>query len=277
MKYHEYIRQTLCYIEAHLTEELSIPLLAREAGYSPYHFLRVFRQVVGLTPADYIRKRRLSEIARQLGEDSDQSIAEIAFSYGFNSKENFIRAFRSEHRVLPSEYRAAQNSLMLFQPYNLDPEPFVLFPERVKLDGFHLRVYLSDERLPAIFWNKYNCRKLSLKLGGRMDLMDYGVSLWNSETRHLDYFIGIREEEAAGDTRGTVRLNIQGGDYAVFTTPPATHYNFVNQIHRTWRYIPVWLEQNGFQRTVGYEFECYVDSSRTYCEKIYIPIKMRKD
>ena len=113
MDYKQHIEHALEYIEDNLKAELSLADLARAAGYSEYHFLRVFKQVLWLTPADYIRKRRLSEIAREI-DGSERSISDIAFEYGFNSKENFTRAFKAEHSCLPTEYKTAGNSLKFF-------------------------------------------------------------------------------------------------------------------------------------------------------------------
>ena len=116
MNYIEHIENSLNYIESNLKTEMTLADLARVAGYSEYHFLRVFKEVTHLTPADYIRKRRLSEIAREIdASDSslcDRPISDIAFEYGFNSKENFTRAFKTEHHVLPTEYKTAGNSFV---------------------------------------------------------------------------------------------------------------------------------------------------------------------
>ena len=87
MDYREHIRKAIEYIEENLPDEMDVACLARAAGYSEYHFLRIFREVSGMTPADYIRKRRLSEIARQMAE-SGRPASDIAFAYGFHSKEN---------------------------------------------------------------------------------------------------------------------------------------------------------------------------------------------
>lgn len=100
----ERIRWVIACIEKHLTEEWSNAQLAGIAGYSEFHFLRMFRVQTGLTPADYTRKRRLSEVVRRIG--SGRAMSELAFAYGFNSKENFTRAFRREHGILPTEFRA---------------------------------------------------------------------------------------------------------------------------------------------------------------------------
>ena len=77
---------------------------------------------------------------------------------------------------------------------------------------------------------------------------------------------------------GTVTLHVEGGLYAVFRTPPATHIDFVCTIHKTWNYIlDVWLPENGYVSTGGYELESYVEESRLFSEVIYIPIKRREE
>ena len=146
--------------------------------------------------------------------------------------------------------------------------------QNCRLWSFKLVVYPSDESFAPNFWNKYNVNQWSKKLSGGITVEDYGVSFWNPETHKLDYYIGIREEEAKGDLSETITLSIEGGLYAVFRTPPALHINFVNTIHKTWEYIArVWLPENGYVRTGGYELESYVEESREFSEIIYIPIK----
>ena len=110
IKYQECIQRVIDYIEENLQCNLSNTELAGIAGYSEYHFLRIFRDIVHLTPADYIRKRRITEIVRCM-EKEGRPISDIAFEYGFNSKENFVRAFKAEHHILPTEYKAWKNSL----------------------------------------------------------------------------------------------------------------------------------------------------------------------
>jgi AraC family transcriptional regulator len=287
MDYIAHIEQALQYVENNLKAEFCPSDLAKAAGYSEYHFLRVFKQVTSLTPADYIRKRRLSEIAREI-DGSNRPISDIAFEYGFNSKENFTRAFKQEHNCLPTEYRTSGNSLQLFDRLRLDVVPFNVEPKLVTLEGFSLTVFpgcmgeqfakrttspSKEETIPK-FWNMYNCKKLSLRLSDGEVVADYGVSHWNNEKMSVDYFIGIQTNQAKGDIAGTIQVEIPSGLYAMFTTPPSSHFDFVNTVHRTWRFInEVWFPQSGYHRAEGYEFETYIESSRTYSEDIYIPIQ----
>jgi len=272
MDYKTHIMQAINFIEDNLKNDIKISDCARASGYSDYHFIRIFKEATGLTPADYIRKRRLTEIIKHMRQDVP--ICEIAFEYGFNSKENFTRAFVSEHHILPSEYKSALNSLKLYEAISFDTPPFEIVPELTYLEPFSVIAYKSDEDYPPNFWNKYNSRKWSKKLSGGMVCEDYGISAWNGKEKRLDYFIGIRKENALGDTSGTVELLIQGGLYAVFTTPRTTHFDIVNTIHRTWDYINnKWLSNSGYRRKSGYMFESYIEDSRTFSEKIYIPLE----
>ena len=130
------IKFVIDYIEEHLKEELDNKTLSQILGYSEYHFIRVFRKYVSLTPADYIRKRRISEIIRCIGEKK-RPISDIAFEYGFNSKENFTRAFKNEHNILPTEWKTADCSLRLFMPFSFESSQ----SEANSVDAVSRRIY----------------------------------------------------------------------------------------------------------------------------------------
>ena len=270
------VMKVIDYIEAHLKDDregvLDNATLARVAGYSEYHFLRLFRATVSLTPADYIRKRRLTEIVRRIG-DSARPMSDIAFEYGFNSKENFTRAFKTEHNILPTQFREVSCSLRLYEPFDPDPAEPTPAVSLAFLQDFTLIVYPSDIHFPPHFWNCYNAEGRSARLSGGRIVEDYGAMLWDPQRNCLDYFIGIREEDAKGDRTGTVELSIKGGLYALFDTAPAGQHDFVATIRHTWDWIgAVWLPQNGYRRSGGFELESYVESGRDYSERIYIPL-----
>lgn len=272
MRCEECVEKAVDYIEENLKNDISVEDVARFVGYSESHFIGKFREWLGLTPADYLRKRRISEIVRRM-EWEKRPICDIAFEYGFNSQENFVRAFKKEHHILPTEFRNAQNSLKLYDRVELGERDFRVEGRLQILEPFCLVVYPCDTETPPRFWNKYNARGWSKRLSGGSVVEDFGVSCRNESDGRLDYYIGIRREEALGDLTGTVTLEIAGGLYAIFETPAASHFHFVNTIHRTWEYIGnVWLPENGFWRVAGYELESYVEESRTYSEKIYIPV-----
>ena len=277
--------RTLMRLIDHIEENLALDrdgvldtaTLAKLAGYSPFHFIRLFQAAVGLTPADYIRKRRISEIVSRIGRD-DRPLSDIAFSFGFNSKENFTRAFRREHRISPSDYRKTNSSLRLYPPFSLAEQ--IVRPD-VSLgfrDDLPVIVYPFREKTPPHAWNLYNAERRSLRLSGGVPVEDIGVMKWNQENKALSYWIGIPEEFAKGDLSGTVKVTIPAGLYAFFRTPKAGRDDFVAAIRKTWEYArDVWLPQSGYRRKEGYECEIYAEWSRAYRETICIPIEKEEE
>ena len=275
----EHIKRVLEYIEVHLTDDslLDNATLAAIAGYSKFHFLRSFRDTTKLTPADYIRKRRITEIVKRIGED-EAFISDLAFKYGFNSKENFTRAFKKEHGILPSEFKTANCSLRLFEPFDFNVEFELPSVSICYLEGFDLVAYSFGTEFAPNCWNIYNSERRSLKLSGGKIVEDYGAMRLNSAKKQLEYYIGIDARNADGNTENTTILTINSGLYAVFQTAPSSRDGFVDTIRKTWVWIGnFWLPANGYKRKNDFELECYTESSRTYSETIFIPITKEKD
>jgi len=273
-QYRERVNAALDYIEENLQNELDVPACAAAAGYAVHHFLRVFKKLTRFTPAEYVRKRRLAEIARRIPDDGEY-MSELAFSYGFNSKENFTRAFRQEHGVNPTDYKRVKNSLKLFERIRFERVAGKeIEPEIVTLEPFTLVCFPPLAETPPKSWNEYNCKKLSFALSGRNDCMDYGVCSFQG--KEMTYYTGIRAEDCVNRMDGMTDLRVPGGLYAVFATPPSTQADFVNEIHRTWGYLlNKWLPASKYRCADSYQFERYVESSRTFSEEIFIPVRER--
>lgn len=106
------------FIEANLSENITLADLAKASLFSPWYSYRLFTQWTGLTPAGYIRRLRLSESALRL-RDEKQKIADIAFSLGFGSVDGYQRAFFREFGKNPREYAVNPVPLYLFTPYGV--------------------------------------------------------------------------------------------------------------------------------------------------------------
>jgi AraC-like DNA-binding protein len=98
------IARVLRRLERQSAERQPLSDLARTAGLSPYHFLRVFKGVTGVTPHQWLLRARLREAAHRLAT-SRAPVTEIALDVGFDDLSNFIRTFRAEYGVPPSRYR----------------------------------------------------------------------------------------------------------------------------------------------------------------------------
>lgn len=98
------LRRLVDYIETHLADELSLELLAVEAGMSTFHLSRVFKDAVGQPPHQYVLTRRV-ERAKDLLRDTARPIADVALSVGFSSQSHLSNSFRRMVGVSPGVYR----------------------------------------------------------------------------------------------------------------------------------------------------------------------------
>ncbi len=102
--YRQRILKVQLHIEEHLDEELVLEKLARLAHFSPYHFHRVFRAMVGETLGEHVRRLRLERAALRLSS-TDRPVVEVALDAGYGTHEAFTRAFRQHFGVSPTEFR----------------------------------------------------------------------------------------------------------------------------------------------------------------------------
>jgi AraC-like DNA-binding protein len=93
------------WITAHAAEPIDLESAARAAGLSPFHFLRLFRRVLGVSPHQYLVRQRLRHAARLLAEGA-RSITDVAFDVGFGDLSNFVRTFHRAAGVSPRRCRA---------------------------------------------------------------------------------------------------------------------------------------------------------------------------
>ena len=79
----------------------------REAGYSPKHFIALFRAAVGLTPKHYYRIQRFNSVLRCIASGGDCTLADIATSVGYSDQAHLTREFREFAGFTPTQYRPA--------------------------------------------------------------------------------------------------------------------------------------------------------------------------
>jgi AraC-like DNA-binding protein len=107
--------ETALWIDAHSHRQIGLEDAADQAGISPFHFLRVFSEVVGVTPHQYLVRSRLRHAARRLAED-DSPITDIAYDVGFNDLSNFVRTFHRAAGASPLRFRqASRGDRKIFQ------------------------------------------------------------------------------------------------------------------------------------------------------------------
>lgn len=92
------------YICEHFKEALALEEIAAMAGFSKYHFSRLFHQYTGTTFYKYLNQRRIAH-ARALLLNPDLTVTEVALQSGFPSISSFLRMFRLLNGCTPTEYR----------------------------------------------------------------------------------------------------------------------------------------------------------------------------
>jgi AraC family transcriptional regulator len=103
------------WLDAHADQPLDLSQTARVAELSPFHFLRVFARVLGVTPHQYLMRTRLRRAARLL-TDQERSITDIALEAGFGDLSNFVRTFHRAARMSPRRFRKlARGDRKIFQ------------------------------------------------------------------------------------------------------------------------------------------------------------------
>ena len=98
--------ETALWLDANAHEPVDLARAARQAGVSPFHFLRLFARIVGVTPHQYLLRSRLRRAARALAAD-DQPVSDIALDVGFADLSNFVRTFHRAAGVSPRGFRQA--------------------------------------------------------------------------------------------------------------------------------------------------------------------------
>jgi len=98
--------ETAGWIEANSHQPIDLDAAANQAGISPFHFLRLFAKVLGVTPHQYLVRSRLRHAARLLA-DENIAITDIAFDVGFGDLSNFVRTFHRAAGVSPGAFREA--------------------------------------------------------------------------------------------------------------------------------------------------------------------------
>lgn len=111
------------------TEHLDIERLAREAYFSPYHFLRTFKKIYNKTPHKYLTERRIDK-AKELLRSENLSVTDVCYDVGFESIGSFSTLFNKYVGSSPAKYRMEQSRriyLAVNFPEKLIPFCFISF------------------------------------------------------------------------------------------------------------------------------------------------------
>jgi AraC family transcriptional regulator len=282
MDYIYALDKALTYIETHLEEEIKLADVANEAGYSLYHFQRVFKGVVGDSLKEYIRKRRITEAAKEL-TNTNKSIIDIAIKYGYQSREGFSRAFERVFGRNPSQVK--QNGLLYFireqmtfdymmfeyQKRKKGIQPlFRKLPERI-IVGKKCEVIDDGSNLQEIplLWHEWNMNREWEEIKERKyDDECMGICM-PSDSDRFEYLIGHEVNKEYEIPEGMVSCTIPPTFYAVFTViGPITE-----SVQKTWDYIyTIWLQESDYECADTYDIEYYYYKQGELVADLFLPI-----
>ena len=218
----DFLAEVLAYIEAHRDEPMTLAELASVAGFSPYHFSRLFTARFGESVMDYVRTVRLQAASSRLVGDNPPSLIDLAFDCGFESQEAFTRAFRRAYGVPPGQYQR-QSPRRLLVTERLMPSTAKAavekLPDLVKRAAFTVAgpgaLFNNENKngIPALWPRLIRV----LPLAGQVDARTYGVEkMVDKADGVFKYIAGVEVKGDAPLPDGFERIDIATHSYAVF-------------------------------------------------------------
>ncbi|ATM95635.1 putative right origin-binding protein [Yersinia frederiksenii] len=110
MIHNEIINSIMLWIDDNVDKPLKISDIAERAGYSKWHLQRVFHRMTEQTIASYIRNKKLESAAKDL-ITKNETIADIAYNYGYDSQQSFTRSFKKKYNIPPGCWRRHFNTI----------------------------------------------------------------------------------------------------------------------------------------------------------------------
>ena len=98
------MKRVMDFILEHLSQDLSLEMMAQQIGFSAYHFARLFRDTTGETPHQFVLRRRI-ERAQHLLKETDESLTGVALESGFANQSHLTQVFRRHLGLTPRAYR----------------------------------------------------------------------------------------------------------------------------------------------------------------------------
>lgn len=275
----------LAYIESHLADTIDLEAAARIAGYSTYHFKRMFTSLAGMPLSEYIRRRRLTVAVQDLNRGA--RVIDVALKYGYESPDAFTRAFQAQHGIPPSQARHPGQTLNAFSPMTFqltikggaDMHYRIVDKEAFRIVGIMRRVTLQYHGVNpeiAAMWESLGIEGAQ-RLKALSNVEPRGLiqaSLNFSEGRQdggsLDQWIGVATDKPCPPE--FEELAVPALTWAVFESVGP----FPETLQTTWgRIYAEWFPSSGYQQAEGPELlwnESPDVSSPTFRSEIWIPV-----
>ena len=285
VSYIQIIHQALDYIEDHLSAPIRVADLSQQVYLSEFHFNRLFKTAVGLSPKQYILGRKLT-VAQTRLKTSNDSLIQIAYDLGFEYPEVFSRTFKKQYGISPRVYRSQQ------PPVPTVPKADVIIRNWVNHQGT-LVVKAEFVELPTLELEGLRSEVNLLRPGYEQALRAAGerfasasaglshlnpqrffsvVNCHGEDEGIYDIFVG-RERLMPGEPNRLDLRQVPGGWYARFDYQGDMvdiRSTFVDDLFR-WIFLKnIHLHSNGVGMLTEYDDTYFTNQT----VKIFVPVKM---
>ena len=240
------IYRAIEFIENNLHESITVKDASSAAGFSIFHFSRIFSSMTGHSPYDYIIRRRLTEASIEVLE-TKKKIIDIAFDFQFNSPENFSRAFRKMFGHLPNSARKTKiinkkikRSRITHNDIEYLAGNHLRIPTYCKSDSLIIIGFMNEidsyNQIDTIHFEHLKQFKNEIRDHSDMDNI-YGITLCpvfeNSKT---SFIIGHRTESLDTIPLQMIGKKMPSMNYITFIHqgPVDTLDKMINYIYQTW-------------------------------------------
>ncbi|TWT38356.1 AraC family transcriptional regulator [Blastopirellula retiformator] len=262
-RYAEKILRVQILIQNHLDEDLSLETLADAAGYSPYHFHRVFRGIVGESADDYVRRLRMERAAQSL-RYRRRSVLEVALDAGYGSHEAFTRAFVRTFGVTPSDYQSLEHPPAAIKEHIMSTVSYETTDVQIKTQPSRRMAYIRVV-------GKYDFETLNPAFGKVLQFAGQN-GLINEKTECMGVYHDDPLVTDGGKQRSdvgfTVDENFQPtGEIQVQTIPSGRcavlrHKGHYDSLHGAYNWLfSVWLPDSGYEPGNIAAYEIYVNDA----------------
>lgn len=277
----ESLNRVFIHIEEHLDEKLTLDAISEVAGFSRFHFHRIFNAFVGETLGDHIRRIRLEKVAYRLLH-TREPVTRIALDRGYETPAALTRAFRKQFGKTPTAFRKEKSPIVLNGSSQLfrKPEEAKEMKPEIKTINDQAVIFVRKTGNYGVAaenaWNKV------MEFAGKKNIINAGTKFIGisyddpdvTEEKKLRYDACITiENEVFPEGEAGVQV-IKGGLFAVFL-----HEGSYNNLKQTYRNIfGNWLPSSGMKPRDVPCFEVYHNCAQQVKEEelkteIYIPVE----
>ena len=278
----------LRFIEGNLLKRFTVADVARAAGYSAYHYCRLFHSLTGDSVMGYARKRRLTVAAQALTNGAKTRLLDLALDCGFESQAAFTRAFKRHFGVPPGAVRRSGRrwlprcrwpldaAALSFLTETVTMEP--RFAERDDVTFVGLREDADAKRKvdgPGV-WRRF--RPFIERIAHRRGTHTLGViEVIDKTGGAFAYSAAVEVDRIANVPEGLAAKTLPGGRFAVFTHRLASR-DIAAELTRSFGYIyGTWVARSGIKLRAYYDLELYdhrFDNKTIAGDvEIWVPIK----